>query len=408
MSKKRILFVDDEPKVLRGIQRMMMTIQHDWEINFAESGDSALELMASEPYEVIISDMRMPGMTGSELLDEVKNKFPTTVRIALSGQVDNKDFIKSVGPIHQFLSKPCNAITLKSTIVRACALRSLLDNERLTRITSEMESLPSLPDYYKKLIEEIESSDASAKSVGKIVSQDMSMTAKLLQLVNSAFFGVARHISDPSQAVMILGMNVVRDLALMTHTFSQFKISQDRKYILDALWNHSIKVTGLSEKIARAENFGKEMLDEALTAGLLHDIGKLVLASKAQSDYDKILKEISRTGKSAYEVEYDIIGASHAEVGAYLLGLWGLSDSIVEAIAYHHDPMKSPGSKINCLTAVHVSNVFAMNSHKLEPTDEDLIDGVCMEYLEKLGLVDRLPVWLKTCREELLEDINNG
>lgn len=408
MSKKRILFVDDEPKVLRGIQRMMMTIQHDWELNFAESGDSALELMASEPYEVIVSDMRMPGMTGSELLDEVKNKFPTTVRIALSGQVDNKDFIKSVGPIHQFLSKPCNAITLKSTIVRACALRSLLDNERLTRITSEMESLPSLPDYYQKLLEEIGSPDASAKSVGKIVSQDMSMTAKLLQLVNSAFFGVARHISDPAQAVMILGMNVVRDLALMTHTFSQFKISHDRKYILDALWSHSIKVTGLSEKIARAENFGKEMLDEALTAGLLHDIGKLVLASKAQSDYDKILKEISRTGKPAHEVEYGIIGASHAEVGAYLLGLWGLSDSIVEAIAYHHDPMKNSGSKINCLTVVHVSNVIAINSHKSEPTDEDLIDGICMEYLEKLGLVDRLPVWLKTCREELLEDINNG
>ncbi len=408
MSKIRIMFVDDEPKVLRGIKRMMMTVQHDWVINFAESGDKALEMLALEPYEVIVSDIRMPGMSGIELLTEVKNKYPSTVRIALSGQVDNKDFIKSVGPIHQFLSKPCNAITLKSTIVRACALRSLLDNERLTRITSEMESLPSLPDYYKKLLEEIASKDASAKSVGKIVSQDMSMTAKLLQLVNSAFFGVARHISDPAQAVMILGMNVVRDLALMTHTFSQFKISHDKKYLLDALWNHSIKVTGLSEKIARAEDFGKEMLDEALTAGLLHDIGKLVLASKVQSDYDKILKEISQSGKPAHEVEYDIIGASHAEVGAYLLGLWGLSDSIVEAIAYHHDPMKSPGSKSSCLTAVHVSNVIAMNSHKLKPTDEDLIDGICMEYLEKLGLVDRLPVWLKTCREELLEDINNA
>ncbi len=142
---KNLLFVDDEPRVLQGLQRQLHGMRHEWDMHFVENGAAALEYMAREPVEVIVSDMLMPGMDGAQLLGEVLLRHPHTVRLVLSGHADREAVLRLIGPAHQYLSKPCNAEELRAAIARALALRDLLANDQLKQLASKVKSLLSTP-----------------------------------------------------------------------------------------------------------------------------------------------------------------------------------------------------------------------------------------------------------------------
>ncbi|HDS29770.1 MAG TPA: HDOD domain-containing protein [Firmicutes bacterium] len=391
--KKKILFVDDEPRVLDGLRRMLRPVRDEWDALFAGSGQDALRVMENRQFDVIVSDIRMPGMSGTELLIEVKKLYPSTIRIALSGQADKDSIFKSVGPIHQYLSKPCDADQLKATVARAFALKEMIENEKLKKAVAEMESLPSVPEHYKELLAELEKPDCSIKVIEQIVSKDMGMSAKLLQLVNSAFFGIGKSVSDPARAVVLLGLDTVKRLALMTHVFSQFQGDSVPGFKTDDLWDHSILSAGLAKRIAILEQADEKTSEESFIAGLLHDVGKLVLAFKVSEDYRLVYRKLSENGTDFNEIEKSVLGATHAEVGAYLLGLWGLSDSMVEAVAYHHSPQKGSFEGFTPLTAVYVANAIAHNVETYEPGESP--SWLCMDYLARLGKTDRVPEWIE-------------
>lgn len=183
--KTSVLFVDDEPRVLDGLRRMLRSLRREWEMAFANSGQEALEIMARRPYDVIVSDMRMPGMDGAQLLDEVMRHHPDTIRIVLSGQSDQEQILQSMRPTHQYLTKPCSAETLQGTIRRAMKLRALLTDDKARALVGSTGSVPSLPAFYLELMEELDSSDPSIRDIVAIVSRDAAMTAKVLQVANS-------------------------------------------------------------------------------------------------------------------------------------------------------------------------------------------------------------------------------
>ncbi len=195
-EKKRVLFVDDEPKILEGLRRMLRPLRNEWEMSFVNSGQEALDILAQQPFDVIVTDMRMPAMNGAELLHEVRKRYPHMVRFVLSGQASQETMLRSIGPMHQYLSKPCDSGILKSTLTRSCQLRSILSNEKLHNLVSRIDWLPSLPSLYIEMVEELQKPEASTKILGKLISKDIAMSAKILQLVNSAFFGVRQHISN--------------------------------------------------------------------------------------------------------------------------------------------------------------------------------------------------------------------
>lgn len=389
-AKKRILFVDDELRVLRGLRRMLDSMTDEWEMSFANSGQEALDLLAKEPFDVIVSDMRMPGMTGVELLNEVRRRHPEVVRLALSGQSSKESVLHSVGPIHQYLPKPCDEETLKSTLVRLCAVRNLLAVDPLQPLLAQLEYLPSLPSLYERLMRECRAQDGSLQEVGRIISQDMGMSAKLLQLVNSAFFGMPRHIASPAQAVVALGMETVRALALTVCVFSQFEEAAISEFGLRPLWRHSAAAGFLAKRIATAEGMEAKAADHALMAGLLHDTGKLVFAAMLPEQYRGALELAAREKTGVFEAERRQIGASHAEVGAYLLGLWGFPYAVIEAVAYHHCPVQVPVQQFSVLTAVHVAEGL---SHEPGARDGDAASRIDRSYLEGLGVAERLAGW---------------
>jgi len=388
---KRILFVDDEPKVLDGIKRMLRPMRREWEMTFAPGGQEALATLAERPFDIVVSDMRMPGMDGVQLLTEVMRRYPRIVRIALSGHSEREMVLRAVGPTHQYLAKPCDPQILKTAIARACALRDVLSNDALRQSISQMQSLPSLPELYVEMVEELRSTDASMKRAGEIISTDMGMTAKVLQLVNSAFFGLQRHISNVSEAAMLLGLDTLQALVLSIHVFSQYDRARAAGLCLDTLQNHSVATGTLAKRISTAEGCEAKACDHALMAGLLHDAGKLVLAANLPEQYRRMLAMVRDAATFPWVAEEQVFGTTHAEVGAYLLGLWGLPDPIVEAIAFHHRPSECVADTFTPLTAVHVANAL---DHEADDAAEDRDRSrLDTDYLTGMGLAKRLSPW---------------
>ncbi|MFQ5706186.1 MAG: HDOD domain-containing protein [bacterium] len=393
--KKRLLFVDDTENVLQGLRRMLRSKRHEWDMEFAASGEEALAILSERPADVIVADMRMPGMDGAELLSTVMERHPQTIRIVLSGQSDKEMIMKSIGPTHQYLSKPCNADELKNIIERALALRDLLTDEKLKGLVAQIRYLPSLPTLYLELMQELQSANVTMKRVGEIISKDVGMTAKILQLVNSAFFGLRENISSPIHAAKLLGPEIIKALVLSVQVFSKFDQFKIKCLPLAKLLNHSLSVAAFARRIAILETQSEKIIDHAIMAGLLHDTGKLVLAENLPDEYGEAVMFARQQGIGMWQAEQEIIGATHAEIGAYLLGLWGLPDNIVEALAYHHRPQHCLGMNFSPLTAVHVANVLehAFCDTKVLAAEPD------REYLQKLGLADRLQLWQENCRQ---------
>ena len=219
--KKRILFVDDEINILKGLQRSLRPLRKFWDMVFSEGGENALKLLEKHSFDVIVTDMRMPGMDGAQLLKIVQDKYPMMVRIILSGHSDREMIMKIVKSAHQYLSKPCEKKVLVTAITRSCSLRDILNKKVLQQLLGGIETMPSLPSLYAQIVEEIKSPAASVASVGEIISKDMGMTAKVIQLVNSAFFSIPRHISNAQEAVVLLGIDVVRILISEIEVFSK-------------------------------------------------------------------------------------------------------------------------------------------------------------------------------------------
>ena len=389
--KMRILFVDDEPNILEGLKRMLHPLRAEWDMVFAGGGEEALGLMANDKFDAIISDMRMPGMNGAELLNRVMQAHPNTIRFVLSGHSDQHLILRTVGSAHQYLNKPCDAATLKTVLERAFALRERLADPALERLASNLDSLPSLPGVYLEVMDALQTPEVSIDRIGELIAKDIGMMAKTLQLVNSAFFGLPQRITDPARAVNFLGLDIIRGMMLTVHVFSEFKKDADNGFSADALLTHSIAVGTLAKKIAKLEDVELSVVSDSMAAGMLHDSGKLLLAAHMPDEYRQANERSRSESIPLHEAESSIFHTSHAEIGAYLMGLWAFPDPVVEALAFHHKPEKDTSGAFSALTAVHVADCLV---HEIHPATTVGHGGeLRMEYLERLELTDRLPEW---------------
>lgn len=389
---RRILFVDDEPRVLEGLKRTLEPYQQQWEVSFALGGEAALrELEAAAPYDVIVSDIWMPGMDGPALLGYVRERFPQIVRIAHSGYTSMEAALRAVPVAHQFLAKPCDPDMLRLAVERALSLKALLGSELLCHLVGSMQELPNLPRTYASLSAALGNPETSLDEIAAIVEHDVAVSAKVLQLVNSALFGLVRHISTIKTAVAYLGVDVLRNLVLSVETFRAFEGCKEIPgFSVAKVHAHA----SLTARIASSLPTVKYLKEAAYLAALLHDAGKLVLMARLPEHFERVIERVQEENRPMFEVEEEMMGTTHAEIGAYLLGLWGLPYPIVESVAYHHAPTRIPRSTFDPLATVYVANILA---HEPE-SPRGLSNGmphakIDMSYLESLGVADLLPGW---------------
>ncbi|HEX6276696.1 MAG TPA: response regulator [Polyangiaceae bacterium] len=391
---RRIVFVDDEQGVLDGLQNLLRKQRKQWDMVFALGGAAALAELAQKPADVVVTDMRMPGMDGASLLERIRELYPATTRIVLSGHAEREAVVRAVPVTHQFLSKPCEGEALRAVIERACGLQNLLTDANIRALVAGVDHLPSAPDVYFKLTQALAKPDTSITEVSAIVQEDPAISAKILQLVNSAYFGLPQRVATLQHAVSYLGVDPIKALSLSAHVFGTFEGAKAGLSI-----DHLQKFSLLTASCAKRFAADKKLADEAFTSGLVHDVGRLTLAMRMPAEFQAMQRTAASSGRPAHVIEREQLGASHAEVGAYLLGAWGLPLSVVEAVAFHHNPSAIREGAREILAVVHVAD--ALVDHAVSPSAplEEL--GLDLAFLEEARLLDRVPEWRRMAAEAM-------
>lgn len=381
---RHVLFVDDEPQVLGGLRRMLRPRVDEWEMSFADSGDAALATLASAPFDVIVTDMRMPGMDGATLLEQVRDRWPDVVRIVLSGHSEPTMAMRSARVAHQFLTKPCDAAQLTSTVERACTVQGELRSPQLRQVVGEISTLPSPPDVAVRLQELLATSEPSLDAVAALVATDPALSAKILQLVNSAFFGLGQRLTSVRDAVSYLGINVLSKLALALSAFDAVGGGAVPGSFLLAEQAHALRHAGLVRDLLP----DGPLAHDAFIVGLLHDIGILVLVSGLPDEHRRARHLAIDEGLELSEAERHVFGTSHAEVGAHLMSLWGLPVEIVEAVAMHHRAPELPHRSLDLLHAAHVAEALESEASARPRLGGRAMAPLDPDYVEALGLTD--------------------
>jgi HD-like signal output (HDOD) protein/CheY-like chemotaxis protein len=389
--KKRVLLVDDERMVLNVYQTALRRAAPDWEVEIAESGAKALEMMRERAFDIVVTDMRMPEMSGSQLLAELQEHHPATARVVLTGYTEQERVLQSIGSVHQWLSKPCNVKTLQNTLARIFDLQEHIHEPWIKEIAGKIRSLPSLPELLFRVLDELQTPYSTPEQIASFVCRDAGMTARLLQLVNSAFFGFSQPVRDVTEAVQLLGVGTVRALALSMKVFSCFDIKDYPGLDAHKLYYESLVVGTLARNLLAVDSADTPEQEAAFTAGLLRGVGCLVLATSLRETYAELLTEAGKSQQPLPEIEQKALGITHAEVGAYLMGLWGLPVQITEAIGFQYRPSSSANRGLNALTGLHVAQAIAGASR----AHETLRLSVPLDttYLRECGVEEHLPRW---------------
>lgn len=327
----RLLFVDDEPNVLAGLRRMLYPERELWSAKFAAGGAEALDMLAREAFDVVVSDMRMPGMDGAEVLSRVREVDPGVVRIVLSGQTDQRSAVRAANVAHQFLTKPTDPDALKAAVNRGQQLAHRLAAPVLRAVLGRLDRLPSASATLHRLNAVLEDPAASVAAVASIVEKDLGLCAKFLQVVNSGFFALPAEVSSVHEAVSHLGLPNVGALATSAESFESWGAGGEVEELAAELQSHSMAVVQLARYVLPCARLPSDLF----LGALLHDIGVLVAALLAVQE----LSWTSKVGAAKLpDSERAALGANHADVGAYLVCLWGLPYGAVEVVSRHHDP----------------------------------------------------------------------
>jgi len=402
---KRVVFVDDEARILEGLRRLMRSLRHEWEMEFYDSPLTALERLETAPADVVVSDIRMPVMDGSQFLTEVQKRWPATVRIVLSGQCDREVVFRAVIPAHQFLTKPCNPDLLRSTLARLKDLRERLINEEIRSQISAITSLPVSGRHSERLIELLKSDNATISDVAQVVASDVGMAVKVMQLVSSNFFGSQRRLCLPFQAAQQLGLDVIRTLVLDYGLFSADGLAPELAPWLDYYDELCLATAQCAQRIAEQETSDAATILVSYLAGLFAKIGIAIFASVDPVKYRQVFRMAIQDGTRALsDYEHQFYGVVRGEAAAYLLALWGLPATVVETVEHADAPARSSDSTFGPVTAVHVAQYLVTTTMEATRGLKAKLDE---QFLKRVGYYHRLDEWREICGQAMREVFDN-
>ncbi|MGZ8938401.1 MAG: HDOD domain-containing protein [Limisphaerales bacterium] len=381
--QNRVLFVDDDP-VLRDLYAgIAPVLQGQYGVFTASSGKEGVQVLQERTFDVVVADLTMPGMDGVQFLGHVVRTQPDAARIIISGYLDRLKIAQCLFVGHRYFNKPCDLKALGALLLSLASFREIVSNQKVRKVIGGLGSLPGPPDTYLRLEEVLNSAYSSLNDVAAVVEQDLRVTAKLLQIVNSAHFGIARQIVSPREAVQLVGVEVVRGLLLGLQAFSVYKSA--KKAPPNDLWDHSLKIALAARRIAQSQGLTHEQSEKAFLAGLLHDIGKIVLLANVPDEYLEVTTFARTCNIPIHVAEQRKFGATHAQIGAYLLALWGIQEDVVRIVQHHHSMEEfSEDGEFAVLAAVHAAHATDCNSKTPYPLNLPLLASKGLEGMEKV------------------------
>lgn len=387
--------MDEDILVLNALKRSLRRFKDQWEVFYAQSPGEALEQLDQDTIDVLITEVRLSAIDSELFLRSFLKKHPHAARIVLTGYTSWDAIFKFAGLAHQLLAKPWSDQTLIETLHRADLISGMLANDKLKRRLHLIENFPSIPAVYLELTEKLQTSDTSVQEVGEIIIRDPSLTLKLLQIVNSPYYGLPMPVTDPQKAVALLGLDIVKGFVLTSGLFSHYERKSVAGLRIEALWQHSLSTANIVRQIAKKENLTKEVSEASFIASLLHDVGKIIIAANFPNEFQEVCRRSASTDIPHWQVERQVLGATHAEIGAYLLGLWGLPMTVIQAVYEHHQPNVKEHTQIDQTALVHIAN--AIEKTTMKEADARRLD-LDPHYIAHLHLNDSILEWQSQIR----------
>ena len=390
---RRVLFVDEGPEGLDEVRRTFEPMRGAWELDYGADGEQAIALLEGEAYDVVVCELRCREMGGEELLEAVRERQPGAIRIVLTAETNLETAIRTIPIAHQFLAKPCPVEQLEETLSRACRLRQELRSPELLKHVGGLGALPSPPRVYQEIVAATTDPNVDLEDVAAIVEKDVAVYAKVLKIVNSSFLGLARPVHSLREAIGIIGLALLRRVVLSAEVFEGLRgESLPRGFDFEMEQRHSQLVASIARRLLP----GKTAAEDAYMAGMLHDIGHLILASRKTSAYERVELVADRSTTSYDKLERMVAGFAHTDVGAYLLSIWGLPYPIVEAVQYHHNPSDLGSTTFDVVGAVHVADWLARTVQGTWRKGKARLD---FPYVQACGVLDRIEGWRAIAEE---------
>jgi len=353
---KSILFVDDEKSILTALDRLFF--DSDFEVSLAESGEEGLKILESQPIDVVISDMRMPVMDGHQFLRKVKERFPWTTRIILSGYASENELFETIidGSSSLYLLKPWVGAEFKDKIGRIFEAREMYRSLSILEFANKLENLSMISGVYNSVCRLIEQ-DADVSAIARVIETDPTVAASVLRVVNSAFYNIKT--GSIIQAITYLGLPVVKSIVLSCNLLQTVRI-QVPPFNLSRLARHATHTNMLTAAIY-TKLLGKRLPDNLATAGLLHNIGFVMFLHYFPEKCKIIIQKHLQSGNllSLSALEKETFGITHTELGGHLLDWWGLPYPIVECALFQATPLHSAVIEIEAVAAVHLASHYA-------------------------------------------------
>lgn len=352
---KKILFVDSDTAVLKNLISQLQPEEHGWTLSFCSTASDALERCESDPQDVVVSANQLSDQSGMELFNLLKKAVPQTVRILLIDEHEAQQFRGCISYAQQMMIKPINIDDFTQRVNRAFSLRKVISDPAILQLIGSADSLPSLPRIFQLVTEKLNDPNASLTEVAKLISEDIVLSSKVLKLTNSALFNLHTPAKDVSHSVGLLGSRTISSLVLSESMSDTFDCGPENEAFAEELNRHSLQSGALAAKILTKWKAKRPIIEQAIFCGIVHDIGKLVLAKYAAEQWTEVSARINERIRPDVQIERQILGISHCEVAAYLLALWGFPDEQLAVVAFHHEPSRYPDNKSQLLCAMHIA-----------------------------------------------------
>ena len=397
-----ILFVDDEPAIIEALENRLYKMRGKWSMRFAIGAQQALVMLQEQSFDVIVSDIRMSGMNGVELLERVRERYPEMMRLALTGQTEREQLLKLFGLTHSIVGKPARQGDIESAINRAASIKQILTNKAVYKVVANINSFPAVPTLHQRLASLIRKENVSFDEIAALIEQDASMAARLLQIANSSIFNSAREIVGLSEAITYIGLEELSCIVLSTELFDSYGSGLSFPgFSLKGLQQHSIEVARIAQRIMGIKKGAKI----AFTSAVLHDVGLLVMAAELPEVFKASCAYAKKHKVSLHAAAIHLNACCHCEVGAYLLAMWGFPLSVIEAVAHRHQPKQLGKEELTPASAVHLADCLCNTDGWLLGVKEQVID-VDGDHLSGHGFKEGMEGWRQLSREvEMLKGV---
>ncbi len=395
MTPKILVFDEDRDNLLT-LKSRYHPLESNYSIEYLDD-PTRLRLMLKNQYDVFACKTSLYDHMALDVLDTLKEHHPNTIRIIIADSDQQLQRLQSTGSAHRYLGQDHGVEDIKLALDNIFGLNEIVSNPKLKSFVHNMHSLPTLPYIYTEIMRKLKNPDITAREIGALIEKDISLTAEILRIVNSSYYAIRNKISEPSQAVVMLGLTAVRDIVLSLFLYNHFKVRNFKGISFKSVWNHSLATAGFARKIAQLNSLNDCNLGEVFVAGLLNCVGMLFMAQEYPEDYFQVVLRAERDRILLLDAEESVFEFNHNEMGAYLMGLWGLSDSIVRAIAFSDTIEKVMEPKINHPLIIYLAKRIDFQKHPHWCKGE--IPVIDLERLEGLPYFGEIQIWLA----ELLE-----